>query len=180
MTLLSTLPGVQASGNTISIRGSANNPYILIDGFGTENLSDILYLSTSDIEEISVFKGANAAIFGFHGGDGVIAITLKSGADRNARMPQPTSLAHVVPLGYQKPTHFYVPKYEVDSVRSGAVPDLRTTIYWNPELKSDSTGTVHVQFYTADKANNYSVMVEGITNEGEICRYVGTVKRREN
>ena len=83
-------------------------------------------------------------------------------------------------MGYQKPSEFYVPKYEIDSVRLDEKPDLRTTIYWNPKLVSDSTGCMHVKFYTADKANNYSVVIEGITNDGEICRYVGIIKREEN
>jgi TonB-dependent SusC/RagA subfamily outer membrane receptor len=177
---ISRLPGVMVSGNSISIRGSTSNPYILIDGFGTESIDEISYLNTNDVEEISVFKGASASIFGSRGGNGVIAITLKSGIDMNSKKPQPASLAHVIPLGYQKPVEFYEPKYEVDSVRRSVVPDLRTTIYWNPALKSDSTGMVHVQFYTADKANNYSMVLEGITDEGEICRYSSIIRRENN
>ena len=85
-----------------------------------------------------------------------------------------------VPLGYQKTAHFYVPNYEVDSVLKSPHSDLRTTIYWNPELVPDSTGTVHVQFYTADKETGCSVVMEGITEAGEICRYVGVLKREGN
>lgn len=179
LTALSMLPGVQVSGNSVSIRGSTNQPYIMIDGIGTENIEEVTYLNTNDVEEISVFKGASASIFGFRGGNGVIAITLKTGVDLNSKSTTPPSLVRVIPLGYQKPTEFYVPKYEVDSIRRNMVPDLRTTIYWNPSLKSDSTGTLHVKFYTADKTNNYSVIMEGITDEGEICRYVGTIRREE-
>ncbi len=177
---ISRLPGVMVSGNSISIRGSMNNPYILIDGFGTESIDEISYLNTNDVEEISVFKGANAAIFGSRGGNGVIAITLKRGIDMNAKTPAPASLAHIIPLGYQKPVQFYEPKYDVDSVRRSVVPDLRTTIYWNPALKSDSTGNVRIKFYTADKAVNYNLVLEGITNDGEICRFTGVLKREGN
>ena len=92
----------------------------------------------------------------------------------------PISLIHVVPLGYQKPAQFYVPKYEVDSVLNREQPDLRTTIYWNPELVADVDGTIHIQFYTADHANDYTIVLEGITNEGEICRYTGYMKRNGN
>lgn len=176
---LSLIPGVQVVGEKILIRGSSD-PLILIDGFETEDVQALSYLTASDVDEIAVFKGASAAIFGSRGGNGVIAITLKSGIDRFSKIPTPPSLVHVIPLGFMKPTQFYVPKYEVDSVRQSSIPDLRTTIYWNPELRSDSTGNVHVKFYTADKANNYSVVLEGITNEGEICRYVGALKREGN
>jgi len=150
-----------------------------VDGFSTDRFEEISYLTASDINEISLFKGASAAIFGSRGGNGAIAISLKYGVERTSRMPTPSSLVHIVPLGYQKPAQFYVPKYEVESVRLGTTPDLRTTIYWNQALSSDSTGTVHVKFFTADKANNYSVVLEGITNSGEICRFTGFLKRED-
>ena len=178
-TILSTLPGVLVMGDRISIRGSMANPYFIVDGFSTESFEEISYLTANDIAEISVFKGASAAIFGSRGGNGAIAITLKSGADRTSITPTSPSLVHILPLGYQKPAQFYVPKYDIESVRLGTTPDLRTTIYWNPALSSDSTGTVHVKFFTADKANDYSVVLEGITNSGEICRYTGILKREE-
>ncbi len=178
-TILTTLPGVLVMGDRISIRGSTANPYFIVDGFSTESFEEISYLTANDIAEISVFKGASAAIFGSRGGNGAIAITLRYGADRTSVTPTSSSIAHIAPLGYQKPTQFYVPKYEVDSVRLGTTPDLRTTIYWNPALSSDSTGIVHVKFFTADKANDYSVVLEGITNSGEICRYEGILKRED-
>ncbi|MEI7831341.1 MAG: TonB-dependent receptor plug domain-containing protein [Prolixibacteraceae bacterium] len=177
MTAISMLPGVQVSGEQISIRGSTGNPHFLIDGFSTDRIEEISYLTTNDVAEISLFKGASAAIFGSRGGNGVIAITLKKGSELTSRNFTPPSLSHFVPLGYQKPAQFYVPKYEVDSLRQSSVPDLRTTIYWNPGLSCDSTGIVHVRFFTADKTNNYSVIFEGMTNSGEICRFEGILKR---
>jgi len=175
--LLYTIPGIQVSGDKISIRGSLNNPMFLVDNIEMDDMEEISYLTSSDIEKIEVFKGASAAIFGSRGGNGVIAITLKEGVELRASTP--ISLAHVTPLGYQKPAEFYVPKYEVESVLKNSIPDLRTTIYWNPKLTADEQGNISIKFYTADKANNYSVVLEGITNEGEICRYVGSVQRIE-
>jgi hypothetical protein len=175
--LLYTIPGIQVTGDKISIRGSPNNPMFLIDGVETNDLEDVSYLTSNDVEKIEVFKGPNTAIFGVRGSNGVIAITLKEGVTLKASTP--ISLAHILPLGYQKPAQFYVPKYDVDSVLNSPKPDLRTTIYWNPKLTADADGMVHVKFYTADKANNYSIVFEGITNSGEICRYVGTLKRED-
>ena len=176
LNVFSTIAGVMVIGDQISIRGSRNNPLFMIDGIETENIEDLSYLTTNDVDNISVFKGADAAIFGSRGGNGVIAIALKKGVVLKAGTP--ISMATIKPLGYQKPTQFYVPKYEVDSVRMNPKTDLRTTIYWNPTLVADSTGTVHVKFFTADQANDYSVVFEGITAEGEICRYVGYLRRK--
>ncbi len=178
MTILSTIAGVQVSGDQISIRGNQGKPLILIDNFVTEETSELNFLNSYDIEDISVFKGSSASIFGLRSGNGVIAITLKKGVVSKASTP--ISYATIVPLGYQKPSEFYIPKYEIDSIYSDKKPDLRTTIYWNPKLVADTTGFVHVKFYSADKAHNYSVIIEGITNDGEICSYVGIIKREEN
>jgi hypothetical protein len=175
MSILSTIAGVQVMGDNISIRGGSGLPMIMIDNIETEGTEELSYLTANDVDNISVFKGSNAAIFGSRGGNGVIAITLKKGVVVKTGVP--ISLAQVSPLGYQKPAQFYLPKYAVDSVRLSSKPDLRTTIYWNPSITTDTLGMANVNLYTADKATNYSIVVEGVTNEGEICRSVGTLRR---
>jgi hypothetical protein len=184
LSLLQMIPGVQIFGDQLSLRGSGSNPFqtnvyplFLIDGIEYSSINDILYLSSNDIEKIEVFKGSSAQIFGYKGGNGAIAFYLKSINLRETRTIY--SLANVAPLGYQKPAQFYVPKYEVDSVLNSLKPDLRTTIYWNPKLVADKNGIVHVKFYTADNANDYSIVMEGITNSGEICRFTGVLKRED-
>jgi len=155
--------------------GGMGDPMLMINGM-ERSYEDLKFLNLDEVESISVYKGANAAIFR-NGGNGAIAITLKRGRDRETQTP--ISITTVTPLGYQKPAEFYVPKYNVDSIRLSDKADLRTTIYWNPKLETDDNGNVHVSFYTADKANNYSVVVEGISKNGEICRFAGHL-RREN
>ena len=179
LNFLYTIPGINITGNNISIRGSMHSPLILVDDVEMQNIDEISYLTSFDVENIQVFKGASASIFGARGGNGVIAIALKKGSS-NYTATTPISLANIIPLGYQKPVQFYVPKYDVDSVLKSQQPDLRTTIYWNPDLVPDSKGTIHVQFYTADKETSYSVVMEGITETGEICRYIGYLKREGN
>ena len=164
-------------GTRVSMNGGIGEVVILIDGI-ERDAEDLKYFNSEDVESISEFRGANAtASFGQKAAGGAIAISLKQGRYRKSQ--KPISLTTVTPLGYQKPTEFYVPKYNVDSVRLSDKADLRTTIYWNPRLEADDNGNVHVSFYTADKANNYSVVLEGITSTGEICRFTGHL-RREN
>ncbi len=176
LNMLYTVPGIQVNGDQVSIRGALGNPMFLVDDIEMLDITEISYLNTNDVESIQIFKGANTAIFGSRGGNGVIAIRLKQGV--NLKTPTPISLAVITPFGYQKPAEFYVPKYDLDSVYKSSNPDLRTTIYWNPTLTSDTTGVFHIKFYTADKAFNYSVVVEGISKTGEICHYEGILKRR--
>lgn len=172
--ILGTISGVMVSGRRISIRGSEGAPKILIDGISRGGVDDIEFLTADNIESIQVYKGATASFFG-GGSNGVIEFTTKRGIVIYDKPP--LSVMSVSPLGTQKPEQFYVPKYEVQSIRDSVNPDLRTTIYWNPYLLSDSSGVVNVEFFSADQPNDYSVVLEGVTKDGEICRYEGTIKR---
>ena len=175
-TILSTISGVMVSGRNVTIRNNPGAPLIMIDGISSMGgVEDIEFLTTDDIESIQVFKGATASFFGAGSSNGVISFTTKRGQVNTVRTP--ISMATVTPLGCQKPEKFYVPKYDVQSIRDGVNPDLRTTIYWNPSLSSDSSGNINVQFYTADQATDYSVVLEGVTMAGEVCRYEGVIKR---
>ena len=178
LSLMATVPGVRVSGTDISIRGGGK-PLVRVDGFEVSDFSDLENYYGSDVENIAVFKGPSAAVYGIQGGNGVIEITLKRGSDIESGNRRPLSLVFVKPLGYAKSEEFYVPKYEVDSIRKTIKPDLRTTIYWNPKLRTDSTGVLNVKFYTADKPHHYSVILEGITKDGGICRFVGALKRED-
>lgn len=72
--------------------------------------------------------------------------------------------------GYQEPAEFYVPRYDVDSVRLDTTPDRRTTIYWNPVVKLEPGKRTKVSFYTADEKGTYTVILEGVTRDGVVCR----------
>lgn len=73
-------------------------------------------------------------------------------------------------LGYQEPAEFYVPRYDVDSVRLDNRYDERTTIYWNPVIEVEPGKEKKVSFYTADVYGKYSVILEGITRDGMVYR----------
>jgi hypothetical protein len=175
--VIATFSGVQVYGEEISVRGSTGNPLFLINEIETDRIEDILNINASDIDAIYLFKGVSTTMFGSSGGNGVIAIELKEGL--NFERTSKSSLATIMPLGFQKPKEFYVPKYEVDSILMDKKADLRSTVYWNPNLISDKSGKIKVSFYTADKANNYSVELEGIGVNAEICRYKGIIRRED-
>lgn len=177
MAYLQMQSGVNVTGENISIRGSAGAPLILIDGFEIDSTENISYLTTNDLESIEIFKGASASVFGSLGGNGAIVLTLKKGVGlRNAT---PISMSVIKPLGFQKPSVFYMPKYEVEAVSNRTTPDLRTTIFWADKLRSDSDGKIVVSFYAADPPNNYNYVLEGITDTGELIHKAGVIKRQE-
>jgi hypothetical protein len=53
---------------------------------------------------------------------------------------------------------FYQPDYENKNIQA---PDNRTTIYWNPEIQTDSTGSAKVSFYNSDLNGKALIRVSG-------------------
>lgn len=74
------------------------------------------------------------------------------------------------PQGYSKARQFYMPKYDVPANLNRN--DLRTTIYWNPQVITDNTGSASFDFFNADGKGQYKVVVEGIDANGNIGRSV--------
>ena len=52
---------------------------------------------------------------------------------------------------------------------------MRTTIYWNPSIKT-SKGEVSFDFYSADIPGNYTITVEGISPSGKLMRASKTIQ----
>ena len=70
--------------------------------------------------------------------------------------------------GYQEPIAFYSPKYEKGNNNDVLIPDFRSTLYWNPNLQTDLSRKCNFSFYSADRITTYKVLIEGMTEEGEI------------
>ncbi|MBQ0080760.1 MAG: hypothetical protein KBS95_04355, partial [Alistipes sp.] len=80
------------------------------------------------------------------------------------------AMARVVVRGCQKPDQFYKPKYPTIADRLAEKKDMRSTITWEPLIHTDALGQATVAFYTADRSGTYDVILEGITDDGELCR----------
>lgn len=85
---------------------------------------------------------------------------------------------HVVPLGYAEQAEFYSPKYPTLESKKIMDSDMRSTIHWVPDLHLNEQGETALSFYTADRPSNYTVLIEGITTEGRVCRSVKRIKGR--
>lgn len=72
------VPGVQVTGNKITIRGVnsinlSTDPLFVVDGVVVNSIDNI---SPRQVKSISVLKGSDASIYGSRGAGGVILITL--------------------------------------------------------------------------------------------------------
>ncbi len=173
------VPGLRVIENAdgaISVRvsragsfASSTEPLILVDGVPFPDARSISALSASMVDRVEVITRASPQ-YGSRGSNGVIAIYTKSGF--SAQIPEPNYLSYKIP-GYNKPRSFYSPDYSANTNSSN--PDFRTTIFWKPDLKIDNQGRGRVQFYSADLATRYRIVVEGVTEKGEPVRAVSYI-----
>ncbi|MBO9592074.1 MAG: hypothetical protein J7599_04135 [Niabella sp.] len=60
---------------------------------------------------------------------------------------------------------FYSPRYTSPDDKT-ALPDMRTTVYWNPEIITNQNGEARVSFFTSESTGNYMILVQGINLTG--------------
>ena len=80
-------------------------------------------------------------------------------------------MAAYTPQGYYIGRQFYSPVYTAPK-SSNYVPDFRSTIFWVPNILTDSEGKASVEFFTADKPGIYKAVVEGLDLKGSLVRQV--------
>lgn len=71
--------------------------------------------------------------------------------------------------GYALPYQFYSPDYSKMTLDNPPA-DYRRTLYWNPELKLDETGSAVINLYNNRNTNQISINVEGVTTTGTLLQ----------
>ncbi|MGY3214839.1 hypothetical protein [Mucilaginibacter sp. HD30] len=77
-----------------------------------------------------------------------------------------TYLLRTLPFALAK--QFYSPKYTVKNKTAGVGTDIRSTIFWEPNVVTDKYGKATVTFYSADKAATYTLLLEGTDMDGRL------------
>ena len=162
-----TEPEMQVQIRGITSFAGDSSPLFLLDGVPV-TASAVAYFPAADVETIEVLKGGQAAIYGSRGSNGIIAIYTRRGSPnyRPNTEVRPGVLALRLP-GYYCGRQFYAPRYDAPKTRR-EFPDLRrSTLYWNPDLRTDASGQVELTFFTADAAGSFQVSAEGLSAAGQ-------------
>lgn len=162
--------GIVYSTRSMSFSGPVPMQLVLDGTFlEPEFLSSI---NPNDVESIEVLKsGFSSAIYGLRGYGGVLIINTKRGEDNRGYRTFAPGIMGYNPKGFYKGREFYSPNYDDPEINK-KIADLRTTIYWNPNVISDSTGKASVEFFNSDGTGNYKAIVEGINVDGTIGRQI--------
>jgi len=160
-------------------RGFDTPMTIIIDGIEREDgLSSTM---SEDVASVEVLRGGGAAaLYGLHGSNGVIIITTKradidyTAFEVERQRPgyyKGDGLAKYTFGGYDLRREFYSPDYS-NRLTNTQLPDLRSTIYWKPNIITNSQGKAGIDFFNADGTGNYRVIVEGLGPDGKLGRQV--------
>jgi hypothetical protein len=169
--LFSRIPGVNSviPGEGIKVRNQTVK--FVLNGIPIDCSFDELpqYVQLSEIAQLDLFKDIGKTIIFSSTGAPVIAITTwPPGSMVKRELAQLTNRRLIMPLGFQNPVEFYSPKYDTVLSKNNPKADLRSTIYWKPNLQTDKSGNSSVSFYSADAETTYSVIVEGFTNSKKL------------
>lgn len=153
----------QGSNSSLSWRGGA--PQIYVD----EMPSDVSMVSSININDVAYIKTFPPPFMGgFNGANGAIGIYTRRGDDvkREAGSGIPSSKLE----GYTAIREFYSPRYLSTNPPPDADRDVRTTLFWKPDVVIDPrTRQVVLSFYNNDVTDAFRIVIEGMTADGKLA-----------
>ncbi|SNC76007.1 TonB-dependent outer membrane receptor, SusC/RagA subfamily, signature region [Hymenobacter gelipurpurascens] len=150
-----------------SLTGSST-PLFLLDGMPLADADGLLGILPNTVERIEVLKGAEGAIYGSRGANGVIAVFTKRGNPNYDSSKEPSVGIAVRNLPtYYRAREFYAPRYEPTQPNNPKPDPRATTLYWLPRLSVPASGQARVIFYASDQGGSFRAVVEGISKTGQ-------------
>jgi TonB-dependent SusC/RagA subfamily outer membrane receptor len=144
---------------------------IMIDGIFVD-ADDFANLHTDDIEAIEVLISTHfAAIYGSRAANGVLIVTTKRAHKVNSYYREAPGVIAYTARGFYKAREFYSPQYDNPKTNT-KMADLRSTIYWQPNVITDKDGKASFSYFNADGKGTYRVVIEGIDANGNLGRQV--------
>ena len=141
-------------------------PLIFIDDVQS-NSEELLILEPSSLHSIEYFQQNDPRLLVYRWDAptrGVLLVRVKPGfTGKNG--PQ-FSMAAIQQQGWAPDATFYSPQYTDISKKTR--PDHRTTLYWNPQVRTDAEGHATVRFYASDVSKRYLVTLEGVSDNGTV------------
>lgn len=140
------------------------DPIILLDGneVGWDGVESI---PIDWIARVDYVKGRNAQfIWGIRGTGGVISVVLKPDLLNN----NTSVVYHSAKMkfnGFSEARIFYSPKHNT-TLNSDYKPDLRNTLFWDPDVILREHKDTTLVFYNSDNPGTVLIKAEGITDKG--------------
>jgi hypothetical protein len=156
--LASYKPGVNSPRNNVNV--TLDGTYVAMDDLKQINMKEVLFIK---FLPKSGQKGLP-----------ILAITSRQALDQANILDNKTGFAVI--NGYTPVREFYQTRYE-NKIEDFHATDFRTTLYWNPKLHLDkSHRRMSFVFYNNDITNKFRIIVEGVNQDGRLCRIEEIIK----
>ncbi|RWY55779.1 hypothetical protein [Mucilaginibacter gilvus] len=135
--------------------------YFFLNGFQVD-VSDIAGTAMNDFDYVKIYDPSMGGTFRAPGA--VISVYTKHGKgfvfdSSNKKM--------IILPGYTTVKEFFSPDYASGIMVSK--PDLRTTLYWNPNIIMDKENHEYtIKFYNNDVTRKFKIVLEGINFDGKL------------
>jgi hypothetical protein len=137
------------------------DPLYFIDGVATKNTDFFLSLRPIDILSIKVvYQPRKLVALGLFGKNGIVIVKTKKGDAR-----EPKSNPDYPLKGLSNKIEFASPKFIPGN--SENKPYFKSTICWNPSVKTDSSGNATIEFFSTDDVGLMEISIFGFTTTGE-------------
>ena len=147
-------------GNTDQI--SKADPLYVIDGLITRDTEYFMSLVPSNLISIKVVRDFEKLnLMGRFSHNGVVFVQTKN--PNPARVRAGSNFISV--SGTSKPLRFRSSDHASDS--TSLIPDFRSTVYWNPSIKTDKKGKAIITFSSSDDIGPITINIEGTTSRGQ-------------
>jgi len=139
---------------------ATGDPLYVIDGVATKNTEFFLSLKPADLLTVKIiFNPSKLLRFGLLGKNGIVMVQTKNGDVR-----EPLDDPSKIMVGLNKPVDFK--KVDHSIAPNLHKPDFRSTLYWNPMIKTDSNGKASVEFFCSDDIGPFQIRLDGFVNGG--------------
>jgi len=146
------------------IRGQGT-PLYLLDGMPISE-ETMQMINQFDINRIEILKRpGSTGIYGGRGSGGVIALFTGTPYEETIDLEGGKHITVERISGFSKTRQFYTPSTETAGYDN--LPDLRSTIYWNPSISLEYNVSKEISFTTGDTPGTYRVILEGMTANGK-------------
>jgi hypothetical protein len=135
--------------------------------FLNESPTELSLLRTLRVQDIALIKFYEAGFVGVGSGSpgGAVAVYTK---EKLREDEKPDELGHFEYNGYSITKQFYNPDYSAADAKH-SLPDNRTTLYWNPDLFTDTeTKSLKLNFFNNDFSTRFKIVVEGFDAAGKL------------
>ncbi len=175
---------IRSMSNTVSISqnlgGKPQPMAVYLDGARVDQ--DVLLTTpASSVEGIEVLVSNYNTMIYEDGYWGVILVTTKMGKPQEiTKNSQNSNLTAISNKGFSPIKEFYAPVVNVKNTNANSNIWLPSTLYWNPNINTNTNGKANFTIQHIDPNVTYKVVIEGMDSYGNLGRKVYTYQLKEN